>query len=253
MDPTMLIGGALAVGAAAVGVGTGVRLLPIALRSNHDLRAYKDSPEALQEKRFAERDKKRRLIAHPEGSERETSIIGLDGNTIRHKDGSFSRFYEFTLQESMLAADGAAERFCDDLARLLCLQLPKDTTFQWRYAVNPDPGLAIANHLDARAYSRVHLPAVRLHDSRIDHYRNLAVAGMFRRERGMLSVRIPVRLKSDQYTTLSNAFVPQLLREISSHGFSGISDNVQSVYCRTKRDGVMRRLIDEEREACKQA
>src|SRR5262249_24224421 len=212
----------------------------------------KRSPEALREKRFAERDKQRRLLAHPEGSERETSIVGLDGATVRHKDGSLSRFYEFTLQETM-PADGQAERFCDETARLLCLQLPKDSVFQWRCAVSPDPGPAIADHLDARSYDRVYLPAARLHDSRIDHYRALAAIRAFRRERALLSVRIPVRLKSDQYTSFFNAFGPELIGEIGKHGVAGVADTLRSVYRRTKRDGVLRRLAEEEREASKQA
>lgn len=252
MDPIMLIGGALALGIAAVGVGAGLRLLPVALRTNHDLRDYKRSPEARREKRFAAHDTQGRLLARPEGVERETPIVGLDGGAVRHKDGSLSRFYEFELQETMLN-DGAAERFCDEMARLLCLPLPKDTVFQWRYAVSLDPGAAIANHLDARSYDCVHLPAARLHDSRIDHYRALAAVGAFRRERALLSVRIPVRLKSDQYTTFFNAFVPELIREIGKHGVSGVIDTLRSVYRRTKRDGVLRRLVEEEREASKQA
>lgn len=253
MDPITLIGGGLALGAATLCIGAGARLLPIALGTNRDLREYKRSPEARREKRFAERDEQRRLLAHPEGRERETSIVGLDGATIRHKDGSYSRFYEFTLQETMLASEGAAERFCDEMARLLCLQLPKDTVFQWRYAVTLDPGAAIANHLDARSYDRVHMPAAILHDSRIDHYRAMAMAGVFRRERALLSVRIPVQLKSDQHTTFFNAFVPELMREIGRHGASGVADALRSAYRRAKPDGVLRRLIEEEREASKQA
>jgi hypothetical protein len=255
MDPNILtlIGGALAMGAAGIGAGIGSRLIPVALRTNRELREYQHSPEHQREQRFKKHNERLRLAAHPEGSERETSILGLDGNTIRHKDGSFSRLYEFTLQETMLASDSAAERFCDEMARLLCLQLPKDAVFQWRYAVSQDPGAAIAQHLDARAYDRIHLPAARLHDSRIDHYRAMASAGVFRRERAILSVRIPVHLKSDQYASFANSFVPELVREISSHGIAGIADTVQSVFRRTKSDGVLRRLLAEERDALKQA
>jgi hypothetical protein len=253
MDPITLIGGALAAGAAALGVGAGARLLPVALRTNHALREYKRSPEARREKRFAEHDKQKRLLAYPEGSERETSIVGLDGATVRHNDGSFSRFYEFALQETMLASDGAAEAFCDAVARLLCLQLPKDTVIQCRCAVSPDPGAAIAAHLAERSYDRVHLPAARLHDSRVDHYRTLAKIGAFRRERAFLSVRIPVRLKTDQFTSFFNSFVPELVREISRHGVAGVADTLQAIHHRTKRDGVLRRLADEEQEAFKQA
>lgn len=253
MDPITLIGGALAVGGAAVGAGAGARLLPIALRTHHDLRNYRRSPEAVREKRFAEFERSKMLLAHPEGSVRQTSIIGLDGATIRHKDGSYSRLYEVTLQETMLASDGVADRFCDEMARLLCLHLPKNTVFQWRYAVSPDQGAAIRQHNDAWSYDRIHLPAARLHDARIDHYRDLAAAGAFRRERALLSVRIPTKLTTDRYTTLSNSFVPELVREIGKHGVSGGVDTLRSVLKRTKNDGVLRRLTDEEREAFKQA
>ncbi|MCI0389854.1 MAG: hypothetical protein MOB07_13985 [Acidobacteria bacterium] len=253
MDPIILIGSVLAAGAAGLGLRTGGRLLPVVLGAHRDLQDYRRSNEARRETRLAGDEKKSLFVAHPEGSQRQTSIIGLDGNTIRHSDGSFSRLYEFTLEETMLAADGAAERCCDDLARLLCLPLPKDTVFQFRYAVSPDPGLAIAAHLRARAYDGVHYPSARLHDSRLDFYRMIAAGNAFRRERALLAVRVPVKLKSDQHTTFSNTFVPELVREIGRFGVAGLADSLRTVWQRSKRDGVMRRILDEEREAAHQA
>jgi hypothetical protein len=250
MEAVTLIGAVAAAAGAGVGLGTALRLLPVMLKSHRDLGDYARSGEARREKRLAGAEKKRRLVSHPDGSERQSSIIGLDGATIRHKDGSFSRFYEFELDETMLAADNAAENRCDDLARILCLPLPKNTVFQFRYSVSSDPGLAIGAHLRARSYEGAYYPSAVLHDSRLDFYRGLAASGMFRRERTLLSVRVPVELKSDQYTTFSNTFVPELAREIGKHGVAGPADTLRSVYRRSKRDGVLRRLAEEERDAC---
>jgi hypothetical protein len=253
MEPVTLIGAVAAAAGAGVGLGCALRLIPVAFKARRDLGDYARSDEARREERLAVAEKKRQIISHPEGSERQSSIIGLDGATIRHEDGSFSRFYEFALEETMLAPDSAAESRCDDLARLLCLPLPKDTLFQFRYAVSPDPGLAIGAHLRARSYEGAHYPSARLHDSRLDFYRQLASGGMFRRERALLAVRVPVKLKSDQYTTFSNTFAPELAREIGKHGVGGMADTLRSAYRRSKRDAVLRRLADEEREACDQA
>src|SRR5215470_9549321 len=121
MEPTLMIGGAVAIGAAAAGLRLGSRALPVAFKAHKDISDFERSAEARREKRFAEAEETKTLLAHPPGSERQTSIIGLDGNTIRHRDGSYSRLYEFTLQETMLATDSRADAFCDDLARLLCL------------------------------------------------------------------------------------------------------------------------------------
>jgi hypothetical protein len=253
MEAITLIGAVAAAAGAGVGLGAALRLLPVTLKAHRDLGDYARSDEARREKRLAVAEKHRRLISHPEGSERQSSIIGLDGSTIRHKDGSFSRFYEFALEETMLSPDSAVDICCDDIARILCLPLPQSTLFQFRYAVSPDPGLAIGAHLRARSYEGAHYPAARLHDSRLDFYRQLASGGMFRRERALLAVRVPVKLKSDQYTTFSNTFAPELAREIGKHGVGGVADTLRSAYRRSKRDAVLRRLADEEREACARA
>src|SRR5262249_16647074 len=149
-----------------------------------------------REKRLASAENKRQLVSHPEGSERQSSIIGFgvgaDGAMIRHKDGSFSRFYEITLDETMLGPDSVSDGHCDELSRLLCLPLPKNTVFQFRYSVSPDPGLAIGSHLRARSYQGAYYPSARLHDSRLDFYQQIASGGMFRRERALLAVRVPL-------------------------------------------------------------
>lgn len=254
MEPAIMIGGALALGAAAAGLRIGAGVLPLALRAHRDLRDYNRRPEAARERRFAESERRKTLLAHPVGSERETSIVGLDGNTIRHRDGSYSRLYEVALQETMLAPDAAADMFCEDLARLLCLPLPKGSILRFRYAVSPDPGEAIAKHLDARHHAgigRIHLPSAQLHDGRIDFYRQVAAVGGFRRERALLEVRIPSSLKSD--APASERFFPALAREVLKHGLTGLGDTIQAAWRRSKSDNTIRRLSEDEREALRAA
>ncbi|HEY7318920.1 MAG TPA: hypothetical protein VIE89_15200 [Candidatus Binatia bacterium] len=254
MDPALMIGGALAVGTAAAGLRIGASALPLALRAARDLRDYSRSPEAERERRFAARGET--ILAHPAGSERQTSIVGLEGNTIRHRDGSYSRLYELVLQETMLATDAATDMFCDDLARLLCLPLPKGAILRFRYAVYPDPGEAIARHLDVRhnvGIERIHLPSAQLHDGRIDFYRQVTAAGGFRRERALLEVRIPSLLKSDAPASFSENFFPELAREVLRHGLVGIGDAIQAAWRRSNNDKTVRRLIDDEREAMRAA
>jgi hypothetical protein len=256
MEPAIMIGGALAVGAAAAGLRIGASVLPLALRAHQDLGDYARSPEAARERRFAGSERDKTMLAYPMGSERQTSIVGLDGNTIRHRDGSYSRLYEMTLQETMLAPDVTADIFCDDLARLLCLPLPKGSILRFRYAASPDPGEAIARHLDVRHYAgidRIHLPSAQLHDGRIDFYRHVAAAGGFRRERALLEVRIPSPLKSDAPASFFESFFPELARELLKHGLAGLGETIQAAWRKSKTDKTVRRLIDDEREALRAA
>src|SRR5262245_56505656 len=96
-----LLSAILAAGAAGAGIGTCLRLLPF----RRDLRDYARSIAGEGRQPLADHDGQRQLTSHPEGWLRRTSIIGLDGNTIRHQDGSFSRLYEFELPETMLTQD----------------------------------------------------------------------------------------------------------------------------------------------------
>src|SRR5262249_15923043 len=112
MEPVTLIGGAIAAAAAGLGLRVGSGLLPIALEAQREVGEYGHSEGTLRERRFARSREKHQILANPEGSDGETSILGLAGSTVRHRDGSFSRFYEVALQETMLAAGSAAEGFC---------------------------------------------------------------------------------------------------------------------------------------------
>src|SRR5215207_10171700 len=171
MDPFVIVGGAAAAAAAGVGLRVGARLIPVGLEACRDLRGWKKTPEAQARKRFAELDKGRRGLARPRGRKRDSSVVGIYEDVLRHTDGSYTRLYDVTLAETMLADGAAGDRRHDELARMLCVPKPPGTVVQFRYAVSPDPGRAIAEHLRARDYGRTHPPAARLHDLGVDFYR----------------------------------------------------------------------------------
>ena len=253
MDPIVIVGGAVAASAAGVGLRVGARLIPIGLRARRDLREWKKSPEAQMQRRFAQLEKSQRGLANPKGRKRDSSIVGIYEDALRHVDGSYTRVYDVTLEETMLSDDSVSDRRHDELARMFCVPKPPGTVMQYRYAVYPDPGRAIAEHLRTRNYGRTHMPASRLHDMNVDFYKALADANLFRREQALLSIRAPVKQACDETSKGLSAFTPEVVREIRRRGLTNFADAVSSSWARTADDGVVRRIVEDEQEAFEQA
>jgi hypothetical protein len=137
MDPTSLIGGLTTAAASGLAIGTGLRLIPTARRASRDIRNFSRSPDgALERERLLQRSaqtKARRLS----GRTRESSIVGLYGDVLRHTDGSYTRGYDLPLQPTMLAPDEVADTYIDGFADMLTVELPAGTILQFRYAVVP--------------------------------------------------------------------------------------------------------------------
>src|SRR5687767_1779730 len=203
MDAMMIIGGLTAAAVSGLGLGAGVRLLPLAWQSRRDLKAYpattnRSRPQPSKVERQRKRD---------------TSIIGLYQDLLRHSDGSYTRGYELPLQATMLAPDDVADALIDGLADMLTVDMPAGTVLQFRYAVAPDPGRAIAEHLRARDYELTHFLATRLHDLNIDFFKALADARSFRQQRASLFVRVPATHEEDRSSQGLNAFISAVARD----------------------------------------
>ncbi|MDQ3688004.1 MAG: hypothetical protein M3430_20710 [Acidobacteriota bacterium] len=249
MDPLLIIGSLLAAGAGGVGLGVGARLMPVGLRAARDLRRFKNSEDGETERRVKASERARRLLGDPPGRKRDSNIVGLYGDVLRRKDGSYTRVYDFPLQHTFYSHESVNEQFCDEIGRLLAVPKPENTVMQYRYAVTPDPGRAVAAHLRARAYERVHLPAARLHDNNVDFYRALAVAGAFRVEQASFNITVPAKHEDDGAGQGVGAFLPALAEEIKEVGFRDFAHAFAAVRADTKDDGVVRRLVAHEREA----
>src|SRR5262245_51005936 len=100
----------------------------------------------------SDRDARERLKAlrRPTGGHRDSSIVGIFNDALRHKDGSFTVAYHVEMASTMFAEDALVDTQYDDLARMLAFDKPAGTLLQFRYSTIPDAGFAIMNVINAR-------------------------------------------------------------------------------------------------------
>jgi hypothetical protein len=253
MDPITIVSGLTAAAVSGLGIGAGVRLLPLAWRAERDLSAWSKTPAALQERsrhhQLQQRHKQRKL----KGRTRESSIVGLYQDLLRHVDGSYTRGYDLPLQATMLAPDEVADGLVDGFADMLTVELPAGTVLQYRYAVAPDPGRALAEHLRSRDYNRTHFPAARLHDLNIDFFKAMADAGAFRQERASLFVRVPIKHQQDHSSHGFNTFAASMARDCRMYGGKGLKRMSASNWSQSRNDGIIRRIRAHEEETVRKA
>jgi len=253
MDPTSIIGGLTAAAASGLAIGAGLRLIPTARRASLDLRDFSRSRDgALERERLLQRraqTKARRLSGHT----RESSIVGLYGDVLRHTDGSYTRGYGLPLQPTMLAPDEVADTYIDGFADMLTVDLPAGTILQFRYAVGPDSGRAIAEHLRARSYKEAYFPAARLHDLNLDFLKAMADTGVFRQEHASLFVRVPMSHENDRSLHGFNTFIASMITDWREHRLSGLKHRAAAHWSKSRNDGVVRRIREHEEDSLRQA
>src|ERR1041385_9331161 len=107
MDANTAIGVLTAAAVSGVGLGAGAKLIPTAIRAHRDLQTV-PFVGAEHRERFKRPERKR-----------QTSIVGLYQDLLRHADGSYTRGYELPLQATMLARPETAGALVAGLPRLL--------------------------------------------------------------------------------------------------------------------------------------
>src|SRR5215207_9615218 len=249
MEPVTIIGAVLAATGAGLGVGVGARLLPLGLRAGRDLRRLKQDPEDDGRRHAAEAEGRRRRLERPAGRRRDSSIVGFFEDALRHADGSYSCGYEAQLLPSMLAPDSVVEARYYELVRMLAAPKPLGTVIQFRFSSGPDPGRAIASHLRVVGGAATHREASLLHALNVDFYRAAAEASAYRH--GVLSawVRVPVRQAGDATSKGLSAFIPAVAGDIRKQGLAHLAESLRRSYRGTAEDGVVRRIVEDEREA----
>ncbi|MGH9847327.1 MAG: hypothetical protein ACREEM_52205, partial [Blastocatellia bacterium] len=257
MEPitiSAIIGGLAAATGAGLGVGVGAKLLPIGLRAARDLRRLKQDTDAPAQPGVAEDERQRRRLARPDGRMRDTSIAGLCGDALRHVDGSYTCAWGAELAPTMLAHDPVVETRCDELARMLAVEKPPGTIIQFRFSSGPDPGRAIGAHLQARGDDFwVHPEAAHLHALNVDFYQVAAASGAYRQGKLSVWARVPVRQNGDETNRGLSAFLPAAFAEVRRQGVASLDRVIRQVWAETADDGVVRRLLDVEREAREKA
>lgn len=84
----------------------------------------------------AERERERQIasLRSPVGRKRDSSIVGIYRDALRHKDGSLTVAYDVEMPATMFADDSLVDIRSDDLARTLAFEKPPGTLVQFRYS-----------------------------------------------------------------------------------------------------------------------
>jgi hypothetical protein len=232
-----------AIAALGFGASIGLKLAPAFIKARRELAVLNAAD------RLAEVIEPPPSATKPSGRRRETSIVGLYRDALRHADGSFTRAYHVELEPSIFSDDLVVENRCNALARLLAARKPVGAVIQFRLSTDTDPGLALLSHSVARDSSGVHPLAALLHDCGLQTYAALAAAGNFRRSVLTCWVRVPSSLKG----SADDLFLPSLKRELKDQGLSGLPRAIAVSWKASSAQKLVRRAMDEEEAAFAEA
>src|SRR5438046_162115 len=144
--------------------------------------------ELANEKQFTSRV---RALRYPSGRRRDSSIVGIYKDALRHKDGSLTVAYDVEAPATMFADDSLVDIRYDDLARMLAFEKPAGTVIQFRYSTIPDPGYAIINLISSRAEQGTHTLASLLQAANLDFIEHSAKSLAYRRSVVTMWIRVP--------------------------------------------------------------
>jgi hypothetical protein len=245
VEPTIFIGGFAAMTGLGLGIGVGARLMRIRAAAQRDLKRLMKDSEGEGGTPFDTGELSRDIIGG--GRKRDSSIIGVRENILRHADGDYSCAWEAKLEPTMLAHDEIVEARYDALARMLAVDKPPGTVIQFRFSSGPDPGRAILKHLMARGDgSLTHPEATRLHASGLNLHSAAAANARYRQCALSVWARVPGRRKGDHANAGFAAFIPRASAEIKRNGWLSLPTTLRRSWEATADDGVVRRLVQDE-------
>lgn len=246
MDPNSLALTASCAAALSFGATLGLRCLPQWRAVRAADRALADAREQDAGERTEAREFAR--LAQPVGKRRNSSIVGLLGNALRHSDGAFTRAYHAELAPTIFSDDLLTEQRCNALARMLAARKPVGTVIQFRLSVGTDPGTALMHHEMARDGYGLHPAATLLHDGGLRQYAQLAAAGHFRRTTLTIWVRVP-----NPHQHVSDQFLPTLKREYQQHGIGELPAALAKSWQAASAEQIVRRIQAAEAAALTEA
>ena len=241
MDGNAIIITASAAAAFGAGAGASLKLLPYWLRARRELTEAEATPEVWRNPSAQ--------ALNATGQRRESSIVGLYGNALRHADGSFTRAYHVALAPSVFSDDLVIENRCHALARLLAARKPVGTVIQFRLSTGLDPGQALIQHARARDQNGIHATAALLHDSGLATYADLADTGSFRRNVLTCWVRVP----NAGHKRTEDVFLPTLKRELRQRGLTGLPQSLLAGWRASSAENIVHRTLAEEEAAFAEA
>jgi len=209
---------------------------------------------AYDELELAKRVNRRTLtLRRPAGRKRDSSIVGIYRDALRHKDGSLTVAYNVEAPATMFADDALVDIRYDDLARMLAFEKPAGTLVQFRYSTIPDPGYAIINVISSRADQGTHTLASLLQASNLEYIESGAKRVAYRRSVLTMWVRVPPKKRTNSTLSALADFKQALRNEIETNGFFAALRNIAVTYSRTADDAVVRRTLEDEKRNYSQA
>src|SRR5688500_10300392 len=188
-------------------------------------------------------------LRQPPGRRRDSSIVGIFNDALRHKDGALTVAYQVEMPATMFADDTVIDYRYDELARLLAFDKPAGTLIQFRYATIPDRGHAILKVLGARAPTGTHTLASLLQASNLNYLEGSARDLPYRQTVLTMWVRIPPQQRTSSTVVALADFKSALRNEIKSKGFASALRQMPALYTRTADDSVVRRSLEDENRA----
>lgn len=248
MDAQTIVAGVAGLGALGYGISTGIGAARSLLRSQRGSprgdgsgRRYDSSPP------LSSLSPSRQVA----NQLRSTSVAGIFGSYIRHRDGSYTCAWHAELKPSMLDEDFYTEDRRRQIARMLASDLPAGACIQWRWRVVPDRGVALDAARRAAVGADVHREAAELCELNGAFLEGLAATNQFRRDVLSLWVRIPARLPSDKRAGIKVG-LQRIGHDVRRTGGLDAAKAIFRGYGNLD-GGIVKRLLEDEREAMRLA
>src|ERR1700686_580999 len=148
-----------------------------------------------------------RALRYPSGRRRDSSIVGIYKDALRHKDGSLTVAYGVEASATMFADDSLVDIRYDDLARMLGFEKPAGTLIQFRYSTIPDPGYAIINVISSRAEQGTHTLASLLQAANLSYLESSAKLVPYPRSVLTMWVRVPPKRRINSTISALSDFI----------------------------------------------
>lgn len=240
----------IAIVLSAIGITVGLRLVPLSRRAKRDLANINGTQNGA---RIKQDEARIRLLDRPAGRRRDSSILDISGNLLRHTDGSLTKAYHVALNNTIFSEEDVIERRIDELARLLAVRKPSNTIIQFRLSINPDPGRVIQRHIRSQDNVDIAPLAGLLHTMGICFYQDAAVGAAFKQHTLSAWVRVPVKHFNDQNQQGLARFFPTLKRELALRGALGFIGALFTTLGETSNDRITRRNLNDEQQAIDEA
>src|SRR6202140_4952313 len=188
-----------------------------------------------------------RALRYPSGRRRDSSIVGIYKDALRHKDGSLTVAYGVEASATMFADDSLVDIRYDDLARMLGFEKPAGTLIQFRYSTIPDPGYAIINVISSRAEQGTHTLASLLQAANLSYLESSAKLVPYRRSVLTMWVRVPPKRRINSTISALSDFKHAMREQIKTNRLLTALRRLPEIYSRIADDAVDRRTLEDKK------